>query len=73
MLKDQKKFCRELGKTQMTVEKPPSKEEVETFWTSISGTEKEFNEEAEWLKREEERCERLEQQEWEDIKEVELN
>ena len=29
------KFYRELGKTQMTVEKPPSKEEVEKFWTSM--------------------------------------
>ena len=56
----------------MTAEKPPFKEEVEKFWTSMWGTEKEFNEEAEWLKREEERCEGLEQQEWEEIKEVEL-
>ena len=46
---DKKKFYRELGKTQMTVEKPPSKEEVEKFWISIWGTEKEFNEEVEWL------------------------
>ena len=69
---DKKKFYRELGKTQVTVEKPPSKEEVEKFCTSIWGTEKEFNEEAEWLKREEERCEGLEQQELEEIKEVEL-
>ena len=56
----------------MIVEKPSSKEEVEKFWTSIWGTEKEFNEEAEWLKREEKQCEGLEQQEWEEIKEVEL-
>ena len=69
---DKKKFYGELGKTQVTVEKPPSKEEVEKFWTSIWGTEKEFNEEAELLKREEERCVGLEQQEWEEIKEVEL-
>ena len=67
-----KKFYRELGKPQVTVEKPLSKDEVEKFWTSILGREKEFNEEAEWLKREEERCEGLEQQEWEEIKEVEL-
>ena len=56
----------------MTVEKPPSNEEVEKFWTSIWDTEKEFNEENEWIKREEERCEGLEQQKWEEIKEVEL-
>ena len=69
---EKKKFYIELGKTQVTIEKLPSKEEVEKFWTSIRGTEKEFNEEAEWLKREEERCESLEQQEWEKMKEVEL-
>ena len=38
---DKKKFYRKLGKSQMNVEKPPSKEEVETFWTSVWGTEKE--------------------------------
>ena len=32
---DEKKFYRELGKTQVTVEKPPYKEEAEKFWTSI--------------------------------------
>ena len=32
---DKKKFYRELGKTQVPVEIPPSKEEVEKFWTSI--------------------------------------
>ena len=69
---ENKKFYRELGKTQVNVEKPPSKEEVEKFWTSIWCTEKEFNEEAEWLKREEEQWEGLEQQEWEEIKEVKL-
>ena len=52
----------------MTVEKPPSKEEVETFWSSIWGTDKNYNEKAEWLKREEERCKGLEQQEWDEIK-----
>ena len=61
---DKKKFYRELGKTQVTVEKPPSKEEAEKFGAIIWGIEKEFNEKAEWLKREEERCEGLEQQEW---------
>ena len=44
---DKKKFYKELGKSQMNVEKPLSKEEVETFWTSIWGTEKDYNEEAE--------------------------
>ena len=44
---DKKKFYRKLRKSQVNVEKPPSKEEVETFWTSLLGTEKDFNKEAE--------------------------
>ena len=51
---DKNKFYRQLGKAQVTVVKPFSKEEVQKFWTRIWGTEKEFNEEAEWFKREEE-------------------
>ena len=51
---DKKKFYKELGKSQVNAEKPPSKEEVETFWPSIWGTEKIYNEEVEWLKREKE-------------------
>ena len=47
----------------MNVEKTPSKEKVETFLTSIWGTEQDYNEEAEWLKREEKRSEGLEQKE----------
>ena len=44
---DKKKFYKELGKSQVNIEKPLSKEEVETFWTSIWGTEKDYNEVAE--------------------------
>ena len=65
---DKKTFYRELGKSQVNIEKPPSNEEIETFQTSIQSTEKDYNEDAEWLKREEERCEDFEQQEWEEIK-----
>ena len=43
---DKNKFYRELGKSQVNVEKHPSKEEVETFWTRILGTEKDYTEEA---------------------------
>ena len=62
------KIYRELGKSQVNVEKPHSQEEVETFWTSIWGTEKGYNEETEWLKWEEEWCEGLEEQKWDEIK-----
>ena len=40
---DKKKFYRELGKSEVNIEKLTSKE-VETFWTSIWGTEKDYNE-----------------------------
>ena len=56
----------------MNVEKPPSKEKVETFWTSIWGTEQDYNEEAEWLKREEKRSEGLEQKEQDEIEKDEV-
>ena len=56
----------------MNVEKPPSKEKVETFWTSIWGTEQDYNEEAEWLKREEKRNEGLEQKEQDEIEKDEV-
>ena len=52
----------------MNVQKPTSKEEVEKFWSSIWGTDKDCNEKVEWLKREEERRKGLEQQEWDEIK-----
>ena len=41
----------------MNFEKTPTKVEVETFWNSAWGPEKDYNEETEWLKRNEERCE----------------
>ena len=56
----------------MNVEKPPSKEKVETFWTSIWGTEQDYDEEAEWLKREEKRSEGLEQKEQDEIEKDEV-
>ena len=43
---DKNKFYRKLGKSQVNVEKHPPKEEVETFWTRILGTEKDYTEEA---------------------------
>ena len=38
----------------MNFEKTPTKVEVETFWNSAWGPEKDYNEETEWLKRNEE-------------------
>ena len=41
----------------MNVEEPATKHEIEKFWESIWGIEKDYNKNAEWLKREEKRCE----------------
>ena len=37
---DKKKFYRELGSKQINVEKPPSRDEIEIFWTKIWSTHK---------------------------------
>ena len=47
---DKKKIYTELGQPIVTIEKSSSKEEVETFWTSTWGAEKDCNEETEWVK-----------------------
>ena len=72
LLNRTKKIYRQLGKSQVNVEKTPSKEKVETFLTSIWGTEQDYNEEAEWLKREEKRSEGLEQKEQDEIEKDEV-
>ena len=72
---DVKKFYLETGKQPIEIKEPPSIKEVEKFWKKIWSNEKEHNEEAGWIKREEERMKETEQQEWEDIelKEVEFS
>ena len=62
----------EAGKQPIGIKKPPSIKEVEKFWQKIWSNKKEHNEEAEQIKREEERLKVTEQQEWEDneLKEV---
>ena len=64
-----------MGKQPIEIKEPPSIKEAEKFWKKIWSNEKEQNEEAEWIKREEERMKQTEQQEWEDIelKEIELS
>ena len=72
---DKKKFYMEMGKQPTEIKEPPCIKEVEKFLKKIWSNETEHNEEAEWIKREEERMDETEQQEWEDIKlkEVELS
>lgn len=41
----------------MFIEKSPTKDEIENFLKTIWGIEKDYTENAEWIKREEKRCE----------------
>ena len=52
---DRKKFFRNLGKDQISVEKPPKKDATETFWRNILENDREHNHSAEWIKREEQK------------------
>ncbi|XP_073231990.1 uncharacterized protein [Porites lutea] len=69
---DRKKFFRNLGKDQISVEKPPKKEATETFWRNILENDREHNHSAEWIKREEQKYADTECQPWEDISQDEL-
>ena len=64
---NRKKFFRNLGKEQISVEKPPKKEATETFWRTILENNREYNHSAEWIKREEQKYADIERQPWEDI------
>ncbi|XP_063588611.1 uncharacterized protein LOC134765758 [Penaeus indicus] len=69
---DAKKFYREIGKGTINVEEPPVEEDMTNFWNGIWGKEKEFNSEAEWIKREQERMNEVEQQQWDEITVIKL-
>ena len=69
---DAKKFYREIGKETIMIDKTPSVEEMENFWRTIWSEEKEFNEQAEWIKNTEQQNEMKNQQEWREISTDEL-
>ena len=48
-----KKIFKELGKNQVHVEKLPTQGKIDNIWESIWQIEKDYNENSEWLKREE--------------------
>ena len=52
---NRKKFFRNLRKEQISVEKLPKKEALETFWCSILKNNREYNPSAEWIKRDEQK------------------
>ena len=64
---DAKKFYREIGKGTISVENPPDPKEVTNFWNTIWGEEKNYNREAAWVEREQERTNDLEEQEFEEV------
>ena len=51
---DSKKFYRELGKKTIQIEKPPDIGEVKKFWQNILEQEVKHNEDAQWIKDQEE-------------------
>ena len=71
--KDRKKFYRSLGKEEIKVENPPSKEEIEKFWSGILGEEKHHDENAQWITREEEKYAHVESQAWDPITKEEVH
>ena len=64
-----------MGKEPIEIKEPPSIKEVGKFWKNIWSNEKEHNEDAEWIKREQEKTKETEQQELEDkkLKEIEIS
>ena len=67
-----KNFTEKLGRGTINIEEPPVDEEMTKFRNDICGKEKVFNNEAEWIRREEERMNEVEEQEWEVINIEEL-
>ena len=49
---DAKKLYRNLGMKNIEAREPPSMEEAETYWKSLWGEETQYNERAEWIRRE---------------------
>ena len=69
---DAKTFHLEIGKETINIEEPSVDEEMTKFWNDIWGKEKDFNNEAEWIRHEEETMNEVEEQEWEVINIEEL-
>ena len=72
---DARGFYRELGKKTIQTEKPPDKGEVKKFWQNILEQEVKHNEDAQWIKDQEEELQQINQMEWKDltVEEVRVN
>ena len=64
---DAKKFYREINKLSISVEKIPSEEEVQEYWSKIWRNEKSYNQTAAWLTDLERRTHNIRKQEWGNI------
>ena len=69
---DYKRFYRELGKKTIQIEKPPGIGEVKKFWQNILEQEVKHNEDAQWIKDQEEELQQISQMEWKDLTVEEL-
>ena len=69
---DSKRFYRELGKKTIKIEKPPDIGEVKKFWQNILEQEVKHNEDAQWIKDQEEELPQINQMEWKDLTVEEL-
>ena len=69
---DSKRFYRELGKKTFQIEKPPDIGEVKKFWQNILEQEVKHNEDAPWIKDQEEELQQINQMEWKDLTVEEL-
>ena len=64
---DAKRFYRELGKKTIKIETPPDLAETKKFWQNILEQDINHNEDAEWLKEQEEELKNLKEMEWEEL------
>ena len=69
---DFNRFYRELGKKTFQIEKPPDIREVKKFWQNILQQEVKHNEDAQWIKDQEEELQQINQMQWKDITVEEL-
>ena len=69
---DSKRFYRELGKKTIQTEKPPDIGKVKKFWQNILEQEVKHNDDAQWIKDQEEELQQINQMEWKDLTVEEL-
>ena len=69
---DSNRSYRELGKKTIPTEKPPDIGQVKKFWQNILEQEVKHNEDAQWIKDQEEELQQINQMEWKDLRVEEL-